>query len=142
LPLFKPPYSRITAIDLNRGEILWQVANGEGPRDHPLLAGLDPGPLGSGARTCVLVTKTLLIAGDGGDARFAKRGEPILRAYDKGTGAVVGSVALPGKTMGCPMTYVMGGVQYLVLAIGDPAVEDGGTPRLVALTIDGTSRLP
>src|SRR4029077_18944286 len=60
LPLFKPPYSRVTAYDLNRGTIVWQVPLGEGPRDHPLLKDLKLGALGSGTRASPLVTATLL----------------------------------------------------------------------------------
>jgi quinoprotein glucose dehydrogenase len=124
LPLFKPPYSSLTAIDLNRGEILWQVPVGEGPRDHPRLAALDLPPLGSGAPTCVLVTKTLVMAGEGAHMllpkhREANRGEPLFYAFDKQTGAVVGRIVVPGKIRGCPMTYEHGGRQLIVFSVGD-----------------------
>jgi quinoprotein glucose dehydrogenase len=131
VPLFKPPFSRITAIDLNQGEILWQVANGEGPRNHPRLAHLDLPRLGSGAATCVLVTKTLVIAGDGADLWFDHLGEPVLWAYDKQTGDVVGRLDLPGKVRGCPATYQYAGQQLIVL----PSAPDKGNPELIALAL-------
>ncbi|MGH0028850.1 MAG: pyrroloquinoline quinone-dependent dehydrogenase [Myxococcota bacterium] len=125
LPFVKPPYSRITAIDLNAGEIRWQVPNGNGPRDHPDLADLDLPPLGSGVPTGVFVTKTLVVASDGADYWFPGLGEPILRAYDKATGAVVGEVPLPAKVRGVPMTYEHDGVQYLVVTVSNkrPAAD-------------------
>lgn len=131
LPLFKPPFSRITAIDLNRGEIAWQVPNGNGPRDHPRLRHLDLPPLGSGAPTCVLVTKSLLFAGGGAELWIPTLGEPIFRAYDKATGAVVGEIELPAKVRGCPMTYLQDGIQYIVLPIAD----DDHDPELIALAL-------
>ena len=135
LPLFRPPYSSLTAIDLNRGEILWQAPVGEGPRDHPSLRGLDLPPLGSGAPTCVLVTKTLVMAGEGAHMllpkhRDANRGRPLLHAWDKATGALVGSVPVPGKVRGCPMSYATSdGRQRIVLSVGDRETP----PALVAL---------
>ena len=121
LPLVKPPYGRITAIDLNRGDIVWQVPHGETPdavRNHPALQGLDiPRTGSSGGGT--LVTKTLLIAGD--EAVFTtpdgRRGA-MLRAYDKATGAEVGAVYLPAQVTGLPMTYAIGDVQYITVAVG------------------------
>ena len=68
LPLFKPPYGRISAIDMNEGEILWQVANGDGPRDNPAIAHLKLGPLGNTGHSAPLVTKTLLFVGEGSSA--------------------------------------------------------------------------
>ncbi len=130
IPLVKPPYSVITAIDLNEGTLRWQVPNGDGPRNHPGLDGLDLPPLGSGAHTCVLVTPDLVIAGDGSTFFGATRGEPILRAYDKSTGAVLGRIELPGRVQNCPMSYRLDGRQYLVLA----AVDAPSTLELIALT--------
>jgi quinoprotein glucose dehydrogenase len=132
----QPPYSRITAYDLDRGEIAWQVPNGNGPRDHPALAGLDLPPLGSGGHTCVLVTKSLLFAADGGAGMWSPYGEPILRAYDKATGAVVGEIGLPAVVTGCPMTYLHQNVQYLVMPIGGPEHE----PELIALALPEAER--
>jgi len=134
--LFKPPYSRITAFDLDRGEIAWQVPNGNGPRDNPALAGLDLPPLGSGGHTCVLVTKSLLFAADGGAGRWSPYGKPIFRAYDKATGAVVGEIELPAMVRGCPMTYLHRNVQYLVLPVGDRDHD----PELIALALPDAAR--
>jgi quinoprotein glucose dehydrogenase len=131
LPLVKPPYSRITAFDMNEGAIRWQVANGFGPRNHPQLAHLDLPPLGSGAPTCVLVTKTLVIAAGGGDVWLAGIGDPVVRAYDKMTGEVVGEIALPARVQGCPMTYAVDGKQYLALPTGD----HDASPKLVVLAL-------
>ena len=121
LPLAKPPYGRITAIDLHRGDILWQVPHGETPdvvRNHPALQGLDiPRTGSSGGGT--LVTQTLLIAGD--DSTFttpAGSRAAMLRAYDKSSGAEVGTLPLPAAVTGLPMTYTIGGVQYITLAVG------------------------
>ena len=121
LPLARPPYGRITAIDLNRGDIVWQVPHGETPdvvRNHPALQGLDiPRTGSSGGGT--LVTKTLLIAGD--DSTFTTpdgNRAAMLRAYDKATGREVGAVQLPAAVSGLPMTYSLGGVQHVTLAVG------------------------
>ena len=122
LPIFKPPYGRLTAVDLNAGEIAWQAANGDGPRDHPAIAHLDLPPLGQPGRPAPLVTKTLVFLGEGGRA-----GVPLLprygggkqfRAYDKATGEVVWTMELPGGTTGAPMSYMAGGRQYIVVAVG------------------------
>lgn len=130
IPIVKPPWSRITAIDLESGNFRWQVPNGEGPRDHPLLRDLDLPPLGSGSPTCVIVTKSLLIAADGTGPWLARTGRPILRAFDKTTGSMVGAIKIPGRVRGCPMTYAHNGVQYIVLSLlPEP------DPLLVALAL-------
>jgi len=121
LPLLKPPYGTISAIDMNRGEILWQIAHGETPddiRDHPLLAGLDIPRTGQAGSPGTLVTRTLLIAGE----RLyttTPSGElgAMLRAYDKATGRELGAVYMPAPQSGSPMTYLYRGEQYLVVAI-------------------------
>ena len=122
LPLMKPPWGRITAIDLNAGEILWQVAHGETAdrvREHPALQHLDIPRTGRVGRVGTLVTKTLVIAGDGGVFTSPEGVEGArLRAYDKATGQEVGSVFMPSSQTGSPMTYRVGGVQYIVIAIG------------------------
>jgi quinoprotein glucose dehydrogenase len=121
LPLTKPPYGRITAIDMNRGEHAWMVANGDGPRDHPLLKDLELPPLGVANRAAPLVTKTLLFIGEGSDAMpGVPRGAwgKKFRAYDKATGKVIWETALPAGTTGAPMTYSYRGKQYIVVAIG------------------------
>jgi quinoprotein glucose dehydrogenase len=121
LPLVKPPYGRITAIDLNKGEVVWQIAHGETPdgiRNHPALKGLNILRTGREGRIGTLVTKSLVIAGEGGFFTLpdGRRGA-MLRAYDKATGAEVGSLYMPAPQTGSPMTYVARGKQYLVVAI-------------------------
>ena len=115
LPLVKPPYGRITAIDMNTGDHRWMAVNGDTPDDiknNPALAGLTIPPTGKASRATLLVTKTLLFAGEG------YGGAPILRAYDKATGAVVAELPLPGAASSKPMTYMHDGKQYVVLAVG------------------------
>ena len=120
IPIIKPPWGRITAIDLNRGEIVWQVPHGETPdniRNHPRLEGVDVPRTGRVGRIGTLNTKTLVIAGEGG-IFTTPSGEPgaMLRAYDKMTGEEVGEVYMPAPQSGSPMTYVLDGVQYIVVA--------------------------
>jgi quinoprotein glucose dehydrogenase len=121
LPLVKPPYGRITAIDLNKGDMVWQIAHGETPdniRNHPALKGVNVPRTGRIGRIGVLATKSLLIAGEGGffTTPSGQRGA-MLRAYDKATGQEVGSVYMPAPQTGSPMTYMLNGRQYLVVAI-------------------------
>ena len=122
ISIVKPPWGRITAIDLNAGELVWQVAHGETPdniRNHPLLQGVDVPRTGvANARIGTLVTKTLVVAGDGGlfTNEDGVRGS-ALHAYDKATGEEAGTVALPVPATGSPMTYMVGDTQYLVVAI-------------------------
>jgi quinoprotein glucose dehydrogenase len=129
LPLTKPPYSRITAIDLNTGEHVWMKPNGPGPTDAPKLKPFNLGWIGSRQRAGPLVTKTLLFVGEGPhDPRFGKK---VLRAYDKQTGEMIAELALPSFTIGPPMTYMAGGRQFIVCGMGirrDPH-------RLVALAL-------
>jgi len=122
LPLFKPPYGTMSAINLDRGEITWQVAHGETPdavRNHEALKGLTIPRTGQpGFIVGTLVTKTLVIAGD--PQVTEPPGRPrgaMLRAYDKKTGAEVGAVLLPAPTSASPMTYSLGGRQYIVVAV-------------------------
>jgi quinoprotein glucose dehydrogenase len=121
LPLVKPPYGRISAIDLDRGEILWQIAHGETPdsiRKHPALQGLSIPRTGRPGSVGTLVTRTLLIAGESGfgPTPSGQRGA-MLRAYDKATGKEVGAVYMPAPQTGSPMTYMLDGRQYLVVAV-------------------------
>jgi quinoprotein glucose dehydrogenase len=121
LPLIKPPYGTLTAIDLTRGEILWQVPHGDTPdniRNHPALKGINIPRTGRPLTAGQLVTKTLLIAGERGVATQpdGRRGA-LLRAYDKSTGKDAGSVYLPAPQSGSPMTYSLNGKQYIVVAI-------------------------
>ena len=128
LPLFKPPYSRMTAIDLNTGDHAWMQPNGDGDRyrRHPMLRGLNLPPLGGEGRGGPVLTKTLLISAltaggtDGG---------PRLIARDKMTGDIVGSVDLPAGAIGTPMTYMHEGTQYVALTVG------GVVPELIALAL-------
>ena len=119
LPLFKPPYSRMTAIDLNTGEIAWMQPNGDGNRlrNHPMLRDLDLPPLGGDGRGGPLVTKTLLISAL---SAGGSEGGPRLIARNKATGEIVGSVDLPSGAIGTPMTYILDGRQYIGLTIGGP----------------------
>jgi quinoprotein glucose dehydrogenase len=122
LPIFKPPYGRLTAIDLNRGEIRWTTANGNGPRDHPAIKHLNLPPLGQPGRATPLVTKTMVFLGEGGSAGVPLLppggGGKMFRAYDKATGAVLWEMELPGGTTGAPMSYLLNGKQYLVVSVG------------------------
>ena len=128
LPLVKPPYSRMTAIDMNTGEHAWRVPTGAGDRfrNHPLLRGLDLPPLGGdNAINGPLLTKTLLIyclTAGGTD------GGPRLVAYDKTDGRELASVDLPAGAVGTPMTYLLDGRQYIALTVG-------GGPRLIAFAL-------
>jgi len=135
LPLLKPPYGRITAIDLNKGEIVWQVAHGDTPdniRNHPALQGLNIPRTGRPGQAGTLVTKTLLVAGEKGVVTMAdgRRGA-YLRAYNKATGADAGKVYIPAPQSGSPMTYMLNGKQYIVVAISG----QGYNAELVAFAL-------
>ena len=122
IPLIKPPWGRITAIDLKQGEILWQVAHGETPdniKNHPLLQGIDIPRTGRIGRVGTLITKSLVIAAESGGTITLPSGEEgaYLRAYDKQTGADAGQVVVPASASGSPMTYMHDGQQYIVFAI-------------------------
>jgi quinoprotein glucose dehydrogenase len=135
LPLLKPPYGTITKIDLNRGTVGWSVPNGDGPRDHPLLKGLELPPLGQPGRGSPLLTKSLLFVGEGSPLVAVNPpggGGNIFRAYDKTTGAVLWSIDLGAGTTGSPMTYAVNGRQYIVVAIGSAS----HAAELVALALD------
>jgi quinoprotein glucose dehydrogenase len=120
LPILKPPYAVISAINLDRGDIQWQVPFGETPdniRNHPALKGLNIGNTGQRGECSVLVTKTLLIVGDALVTSGTHPRGAMLRAYDKATGKQVGAVWMPGPQSGGPMTYMWQGKQYIVVAI-------------------------
>jgi quinoprotein glucose dehydrogenase len=121
LPLIKPPYARITAIDLNKGEIAWQVAHGETPdniKNHPKLKGLSIPRTGRIGRIGTLSTKTLVIAGEAGLINTPQGRGAYLRAYDKMTGADAGTVYMPAGETGSPMSYLWQGKQFVLIAIG------------------------
>ncbi len=123
LPIVKGPYGRITAYNLRTGDLAWMVANGDGPRNHPLLKDLNLGSLGVPNRPAPLLTKTLLFVGEGSNSVI---GTPQVdwawgrkfRAYDKATGAVIAEIELPSGTTGAPMTYMHKGKQYIIVPIG------------------------
>ncbi len=121
LPLVKPPWGRITALDLNEGRLVWQTPHGETPdtvRNHPALKGLTIPRTGQG-QSGTLVTKTLVIAGESSLSTTASgRRGAMLRAYDKATGTEVGAVYMPAPESGSSMTYLLNGRQYIVIAIG------------------------
>jgi glucose dehydrogenase len=148
IPLLKPPYGRVTALDMNTGELAWTVANGDGPRDHPLLKDLDLPPLGIPNRPAPLVTKSLLFVGEGSDAVVGTvpgaggaydgpdtgfdeswRWGTLFRAFDKSSGNTVFEIDLSAGTTGAPMTYMHEGKQYIVVAVSSQATE----PEWVAL---------
>jgi quinoprotein glucose dehydrogenase len=131
LPLFKPPYGRITAINLNKGEHVWQIPHGDGPRtkvNEIIGNGKDVGPLGAGGGG-PLLTRTLLFVGQGSGGRGGGSGGGgnVLRAFDKGTGKVIAEISLAAMPHGTPMTYMAGGKQHIVVATFDG--------RLVALAL-------
>ncbi len=135
LPLVKPPYGRITAIDLNTGDHRWMVPNADTPqwlKDIPALSALDIPPTGNPDRVGMLVTKTLLFAGEG-SGMYASDfpGGNKFRAYDKATGKVIAQIELPANQSGVPMTYSVNGKQYIVIAVGAPGLPG----ELVALSL-------
>jgi quinoprotein glucose dehydrogenase len=149
LPLLKPPYGTIAAIDLAKGELAWEIPNGDTPenvRDHPALAGVDVGRTGrAGQPPGALATKTLLIVAEPGygPTPDGRRGS-MLRAYDKRSGGELAALQLPAPQSGSPMTYLASGRQYLVIAVSandypgelvayalprpTSAAQSGGTP--------------
>ncbi len=119
-PMIKPPWGRITGINMNTGDIAWQIPHGEAPdniRNHELLGGMDIGRTGWPGRVGVLVTKTVVVAGESG-LYTTETGEvgAMLRAYDKATGAEVGAVYMTAPQSGSPMTYQVNDQQYIVVA--------------------------
>ena len=148
LPLVKPPYGRVTALNMNTGELEWSVANGDGARDHPLLRDLDLPPLGIPNRPAPLVTKSLLFVGEGSDAVVGTvpggggaydgpdtgydeswRWGTLFRAYDKSSGNTVFEIDLAAGTTGAPMTYMHEGKPYIVVAVSSRATD----PEWIAL---------
>jgi len=121
LPLMKPPYGRVTAFDLNRGTQVWMVPNGDGPRNHPALAGLNLPPLGDATPSAVIATKTLLFVtqADKSTPRSPVNvGGTKFMALDKATGAKLAEIDLGAGQNSTPMTYMHDGKQYVVVAVG------------------------
>jgi len=128
LPLVKPPWGRITAIDMNSGEHAWWIANADTPSEvatHPALKNVTLPRTGIATRAGLLLTKSLLFAGEGWG------GSPVLRAHDKASGKILAEIKLPGSQAGQPITYLLNGKQYIAMFVGD-----GKTPgELVALAL-------
>jgi quinoprotein glucose dehydrogenase len=130
VPLWKPPYGRITAVDLNTGEHRWMTPVGDLAKSNPVLQQLGLHSLGRPGRGHLLLTKTLVIIGqDGGTHRESVGGgaalvpnfeirDPSLCAYDKATGKLVGEITLPRNITGAPMTYMLNGKQFIVVPTG------------------------
>lgn len=128
VPIVKPPWGRVTALDLSTGDHAWTVANGDTPDGVAEALGIDPELVprtGKVSRASVLVTSTLLFTGEGAS------GAPMLRALDKATGEIIAEIELPNAQVGLPMTYMHDGRQFIVIAVGG-----GGQPaELIALAL-------
>src|SRR5262249_4616401 len=127
LRIIKPPYGRITAYDMNKGNIAWQIANGDTPplvKSNPALQGLNIPKTGSPRQVGLLVTKTLLLAGDGTD--------PLLHAYDKQSGADIAQLPMPAMQTGVPMTYMHQGRQFILVSV---AAGNQQAPQLLAFAL-------
>jgi quinoprotein glucose dehydrogenase len=117
---FKPPYAKLTAIDLNKGEILWSVANGPGIKNHPAFTGLNLPDIGTPGRNAAIVTKTLVFMGEGSDTGVGVPqgfGGKMFRAFDKKTGKVLWETQLDAGVSNAPMTYMVNGKQFIVVAV-------------------------
>jgi quinoprotein glucose dehydrogenase len=121
LPYLKPPYGRLTAVDMTKGAFVWQVAHGETPdavRNNPALKGLNIPRTGQSGAVGVLITKTLAVIGEPQATTLPGRPRgAMLRAYNKATGQEVGAVYMPAQQSGSPMTYMLGDRQYIVVAV-------------------------
>jgi quinoprotein glucose dehydrogenase len=145
LPLLKPPFGRLTAIDLNTGEHAWVVPLGEGPRHHPLLQPLQLGKLGWNRRSFPLATRKLLFVAQRGSVASLQRAadrpwvpvptlfsdDPALQVFDKASGELIAKIELPENASGALMTYIAGGKQYIVVPIGGGNIS----AELVALSL-------
>jgi len=133
IPMVKPPWGRITALDMTTGQKVWMIANDDTPQyvvDHPALEGVEIPRTGRPTRAGLLVTKTLLFAGTGQGGAGAPA-EGVLRAHDKDTGEIIAEIELPAHQTGVPMTYEHEGVQYIVVAVAGRDVPG----ELVALKL-------
>jgi quinoprotein glucose dehydrogenase len=120
IPIIKPPWGRITALDMDTGRRLWTIANDDTPdyiASHPALEGVELPRTGRPERAGLLVTRTLLFAGTGGSG-FGAPPRGVLRAHDKDTGDILAEIPLPAHQTGVPMTYEHEGRQYIVVAVG------------------------
>ncbi|MEE2777882.1 MAG: PQQ-binding-like beta-propeller repeat protein [Acidobacteriota bacterium] len=158
LPLVKPPWGRVTAIDLNKGEHVWMTPNGVGPRGHPALEGLDVPPLLGGGSGSPLLTKALLFVTQ--SQGMGPENSPRINVFDKANGELLGHIPLPDTAQANPVTYMVGGKQFIVVAVGGgsflagieipPELEEsepdlvaairassarGTTPQLIALAL-------
>ncbi len=124
LPLWKPPYSKVAALNLNTGEYAWETATGDGPRNHEALKELNLPPLGDGGKGFPLLTKTVLFVAQESRAK-------LLYALEKQTGAVIAEIQLPHAPRGAPLTYMDEGKQYVVMAVGGQREPE----KLVALAL-------
>jgi quinoprotein glucose dehydrogenase len=134
LPIVKPPYSRITAINLRTGDHAWMVPSGDTPdaiRSHPALAGVPLSPTGARTRPVILATRTMLVTAEG------YRGAPQLRFLDKATGEQIGAVTLPGTVSSSPMTYQVGNRQFI--AVWTSSQAEGQPSELVVLSLPAAS---
>jgi quinoprotein glucose dehydrogenase len=136
LPLIKPPWGRITAIDLNSGDHLWMIPNGDASdyvKNHPALQGVDLSGVGNRVLATLMVTKALLFGGVGNNLFIGGSGggSPLFRAFDKSTGDLVHQIELPAATTGVPMTYMANGRQFIAVAVGGR----GYPSELVALAV-------
>lgn len=142
LSILKPPYGVMAAIDVNKGDLMWQVPHGDTPdvvRNNPRLRGMNIPKTGQPGNVGVLITKTLLIAGDPQVTNIEPRGRgAMLRAYDKKTGQQVGEVLLPAPVVGHPMTYSANGRQYIIVGVS------GGnyTGEYISLRLPQTEAAP
>ncbi|PCJ41560.1 MAG: quinoprotein glucose dehydrogenase [SAR86 cluster bacterium] len=128
IPLVKPPYGRITAIDMTSGDHVWMQANGDTPdeiKNHPLLEGIEIPATGKATHSTLLLTKTLLFQGEG------QGGGSGLWVRDKATGEAIMHIELPGTVSGMPMTFMLDGIQYIVAGLSD----SNSTAKLVALRL-------
>ena len=128
LSLIKPPWGRITAIDLNTGDHLWMQANGDATdrvKNNPALEGVEIGRWGKATRAGILVTKTLVLAGEG------YGGDPHFYGYNKATGEIIADLEIPASQTSLPMTYMHEGKQYVVFTVGG----GGQVAELIAMAV-------
>ncbi|MBL4819941.1 MAG: PQQ-binding-like beta-propeller repeat protein [Gammaproteobacteria bacterium] len=131
LDIVKPPYGRITAIDMNSGDHLWMIANADTPEritNHALLKGVDIPRTGVPTRSGMLLTKTLLFQSEGTGASGAS---PIFRAINKQTGEIIAELELPDNQTGLPFTYEHDGKQYVAMYVG----SGGNAAELVVYSL-------